>query len=168
MIKIGDKVKFLNDVGGGVVTGFAGKNMVYVENYEGFEIPYPVSQLVNVEAPEMNKAEKPAAKTVQPETKSRQKLTETPGVWVKGKDSPDFYFCMVPSDSQNPVNGETALFLVNDSNFTLIFRFVKIRLSGVETVQTGTLQPNAKVQLGSIFQNDLGDLPEFGFQLLYF
>jgi hypothetical protein len=42
MIKIGDKVKFLNDVGGGVVTRFLNKNMVMVENYDGFEIPYPI------------------------------------------------------------------------------------------------------------------------------
>ena len=39
MIKVGDKVKFLNDVGGGTVTGFLNKNMVNVENEDGFEIP---------------------------------------------------------------------------------------------------------------------------------
>ena len=33
-MKIGDKVRFLNDVGGGVVTGFSGKNLVMVENEE--------------------------------------------------------------------------------------------------------------------------------------
>ena len=54
MIKVGDKVKFLNDVGGGVVTSFINKNMVNVENEDGFEIPYPISQLFNVSAPELN------------------------------------------------------------------------------------------------------------------
>ena len=54
MIKVGDKVKFLNDVGGGVVTSFINKNMVNVENEDGFEIPYPITQLFNVGAPELN------------------------------------------------------------------------------------------------------------------
>ena len=30
-MKIGDKVRFLSEVGGGVVTGFQGKDMVLVE-----------------------------------------------------------------------------------------------------------------------------------------
>jgi len=164
MIKIGDKVKFLNDVGGGVVKGYAGKNKVYVENYDGFEIPYLVSQLVNIEAPEMNRAERTTSVIQKPKTE----LTETPGVWMKGKENPDFYFCLVPVDSKNPATSETELFLVNDSNFSVIFRYVKIRISGFETLKTGTLQPNARIQLGSVLQSDLSDLPEFGFQLIYF
>ena len=164
MIKIGDKVKFLNDVGGGVVTGYAGKNKVYVENYDGFEIPYLVSQLVNTEAPEMNRAEKTTSFVQKPKTE----LAETPGTWMKGKENPDFYFCLIPADAKNPATGETDLFLVNDSNFTVIFRFVKIRFTGVDTVKTGTLQPNARVHLGNVLPADLSDLPEFGFQLVYF
>ena len=39
MYKLGDRVKFLNDVGGGTVTKIVGKNMVHVENEDGFEIP---------------------------------------------------------------------------------------------------------------------------------
>ena len=31
-MKIGDKVRFLSEVGGGVVTGFQGKDMVLVED----------------------------------------------------------------------------------------------------------------------------------------
>ena len=37
MIKLGDKVKFLNDVGGGVVTRIINKDTVAVENEDGFE-----------------------------------------------------------------------------------------------------------------------------------
>jgi len=168
MIKIGDKVKFLNDVGGGVVRGYAGKNKVYVENYDGFEIPYLISQLVNIEAPEMNRTEKNTDRTISVIQKPKIELTETPGIWMKGKENPDFYFCLVPTDSKNPATSETELFLVNDSNFSVIFRYVKIRFSGLETLKTGTLQPNAKVQLGSVLQADLSDLPEFGFQLIYY
>ena len=35
-MKIGDKVRFLSEVGGGVVTGFQGKDMVFrVEDADG-------------------------------------------------------------------------------------------------------------------------------------
>ena len=36
-IQIGDKVRFLNSVGGGVVRGFRGKDQVLVEDEDGFE-----------------------------------------------------------------------------------------------------------------------------------
>ena len=38
-MKIGDKVRFLSEVGGGTVSGFQGKNIVLVEDEDGFEIP---------------------------------------------------------------------------------------------------------------------------------
>ena len=49
MLKIGDKVRFLNDVGGGTVTGFQGKDIVLVADADGFEIPTLVSEVVAVE-----------------------------------------------------------------------------------------------------------------------
>ena len=41
-MKIGDKVSFLSEVGGGKVAGFQGKNIVLVEDEDGFQIPMPV------------------------------------------------------------------------------------------------------------------------------
>ena len=38
-MKIGDKVRFLSEVGGGIVTGFQGKDFVLVEDADGFDIP---------------------------------------------------------------------------------------------------------------------------------
>ena len=43
-MKIGDKVRFLNEVGGGKVTGFQGKDIVLVEDADGFDIPMPVRE----------------------------------------------------------------------------------------------------------------------------
>ncbi|MBP5137118.1 MAG: DUF2027 domain-containing protein [Paludibacteraceae bacterium] len=50
MIKIGDKVRFLNAVGGGKVVGFQDKNIVLVEEDDGFETPVLVNEVVVVEA----------------------------------------------------------------------------------------------------------------------
>ena len=38
-MKIGDKVRFLSEVGGGIVKGFQGKDIVLVEDADGFDIP---------------------------------------------------------------------------------------------------------------------------------
>ena len=45
-MNIGDKVRFLSEVGGGIVKGFQGKNIVLVEDEDGFAIPMPVKECV--------------------------------------------------------------------------------------------------------------------------
>ena len=47
-MKIGDKVRFLSETGGGIVSGFQGKNIVLVEDADGFEIPFPITEVVVV------------------------------------------------------------------------------------------------------------------------
>ena len=48
-MKKGDKVRFLSEVGGGKVAGFQGKDIVLVEDEDGFEIPMPINEVVVVE-----------------------------------------------------------------------------------------------------------------------
>ena len=48
-MRIGDKVRFLSETGGGKVAGFQGKDIVLVEDEDGFQIPTPVNDVVVVE-----------------------------------------------------------------------------------------------------------------------
>jgi hypothetical protein len=168
MIKVGNRVKFLNDAGGGIVTGFVGKNMVNVENEDGFEVPYPVSQLLNVDDPALNRGEvasrEQATETIAPPPKEEKPKAKI----LTGKDSPEFYFCIVPFDSKNPLGGDIDLILVNDSNFTVQYRYAHFKNEKYYTVMHGTIQPNSKEELETIDMNDLAELPEYSFQLMYF
>ncbi|MFC2118222.1 Smr/MutS family protein [Bacteroidota bacterium] len=47
-MKIGDEVRFLNEVGGGIIRSIEGK-LVYVEDENGFEIPILENELVIIE-----------------------------------------------------------------------------------------------------------------------
>lgn len=169
MIKVGDKVKFLNDVGGGTVTGFVSKNMVNVSDEDGFEVPYLISELVNVSAPELNERGKnmetaPSREAAVPEPK----YIEPKGEIINGKNSPDFYFCLVPANPQNAVSGEIEVFVVNDSNFTLMFTYSYLKESGVEHQTSGTIQSNSRLKIDSLTQEDFSNLPDFAFQMVYF
>ena len=53
-LKIGDKVRFLSDVGGGTVSGFKSGNIVLVEDEDGFQIPAPISEVVAIETNKYN------------------------------------------------------------------------------------------------------------------
>lgn len=47
-MKIGDKVRFLSETGGGRISGFKGNSIVLVEDEDGFEIPTPINEVVVV------------------------------------------------------------------------------------------------------------------------
>ncbi|MEG1580777.1 MAG: DUF2027 domain-containing protein [Bacteroidaceae bacterium] len=53
-MKIGDKVRFLNEIGGGTVSGFQDKNTVTVEDEDGFDIPMLIRDCVVIETDDYN------------------------------------------------------------------------------------------------------------------
>ena len=169
MIKIGDKVKFLNDVGGGIVKGFINQKVVSVENEDGFEIPYPISQLINTAAPELNKGGVSVSNQPAETEPKVEPIIEKPlGEIINGKNLPDFYFCFVPKNEANPLEGDIDLFLVNNSNFTLLFHCSLVQNGAFTSLKNGVVAPNTNSLLTNITQSDLSDLPDYAFQLLYF
>ena len=53
-MKIGDKVRFLSEVGGGIVRGFQGKDVALVEGEDGFEIPMLIKECVVIQTDDYN------------------------------------------------------------------------------------------------------------------
>ncbi|MBM6993313.1 MAG: DUF2027 domain-containing protein [Prevotella sp.] len=49
-MRIGDTVRFLNEIGGGKVAGFKGNNIVLVEDEDGFQIPMNINEVVVAKA----------------------------------------------------------------------------------------------------------------------
>ena len=48
-MRIGDKVRFLNQTGGGIIVGFGKKGWVTVQDEDGFEFPIPEKECVVIE-----------------------------------------------------------------------------------------------------------------------
>ncbi len=69
-IQIGDKVRFLNAVGGGRVSGFQKGNIVLVEDEDGFEMPVLMNEVVVIES-KTQPSPLTAAATVAPKVASR-------------------------------------------------------------------------------------------------
>jgi dsDNA-specific endonuclease/ATPase MutS2 len=53
--QIGDRIRFLNESGGGIIKCFKGKDMAIIEIDSGFEIPFPINQLVPIAEDEIKK-----------------------------------------------------------------------------------------------------------------
>lgn len=73
-MKIGDKVKFLSETGGGRVAGFKGKNIILVEDEDGFQIPTPINEVVVIAQEDYSTAKVIDRRS----TAMEQKAAETP------------------------------------------------------------------------------------------
>ncbi len=172
MIKAGDKVKFLNAVGGGVVKTVINKTMVSVEDYDGFEVPTLISELVVLDDVNSMNSEKRQAKIRANEKKEeapvKKELPKAEPKYISGKDNPDFYMAFVPQDSNNPVEGELKVYMVNDSNNFVLYNYCHLKDKKYKSVESGKMNPNSKRYLESFSRFDLNELPEFQFQLIFF
>ena len=118
-MKIGDKVRFLSEVGGGIVTGFQGKDFVLVEDADGFDIPMPIRECVVIETDDYNMKRKPGSST--PKTEGPVKLVkpEMPVIQrqpeVRGGDTLNVFLAYVPEDAKAMMTTPFEANLVNDS-----------------------------------------------------
>lgn len=172
MIKVGDKVRFLNAVGGGVVRSVINKTMVNVEDYDGFEVPTLISELVvvdnlvSVDSDKRNAKREVAVKKEEPAPV--KELPKAEPKYVAGKDTPSCYLAFVPQNEANPVDGELKVYLVNDSNNFVLYNYSHFKNKVYRSVEAGKMNPNSKRYLESFTRMDLNELPDFQFQLLFF
>lgn len=182
-MKIGDKVRFIYECGGGVVTGFRGKDIVLVEGEDGFEIPMPVRECVAVETNEYNFAKKTTAqKEKEAEVKRRsqpvaatveQKEEEEsePIVSYRPKERPEgehlnVVLAYLPMEEKSLSNSRFEAYLINDCNYRLFFTYMSAQGRSWQVRASGILEPNSKMFLEEFGRDDLNDMERVCVQLL--
>jgi hypothetical protein len=166
-IKAGDKVRFLNRVGGGIVSRFKGKGQVLVKDEDGFEIPTIIHELVVVESPDkqiFTPRPKPAplveASRSEPE---KRVIKETPG-------GERLNVCMayLPLDPKAMQQTGYEAFFVNDSNYYLFFNYaIRLNNSWISRYN-GVVGPNTKIFIEEFEKDSLNDIERICVQLVAF
>ena len=161
-LRIGDKVRFLNDVGGGRVSGFKNKQIALIEDEDGFEIPMLITECVVVE-----KADSPAMTTGStPVAEVAVKTVESP---IEFQDKKDFeaYFAISPEYKDAPLQGKMELYLINDSNYYCYYLVEENNAEG-KAIADGLLHPNTHQPLGTYTAPELGEIGKVKVRLLPF
>ncbi|MCH5224571.1 MAG: DUF2027 domain-containing protein [Muribaculaceae bacterium] len=193
MAKEGDRVRFLNSTGGGVIRRIEGKT-AYVEDEDGFESPILLKDVVVVMPAGHESAIKgssimfdqkayDAGKTTDtsktPQTSSLRAgrdhdldaptSAETPEEKpeeTKHGDVPSILLAFEPDNLKNLSNTKFAGVLVNDSNFYIDFTFLKRSATdrGWELVFKGTVNPNELIDVVVVTHEDLPDYGKIALQ----
>jgi len=169
-IKIGDKVRFLNAVGGGVVTRFKGKDQVLVEDEEGFEVPALIRECVIVGEENMQvrssskpKVEVPAEVPVRKEEPAPEKIVET----TEGERLSAF-LAYLPVDPKAIQQSAYETYFINDSNYFLFFNYMNRHNNSWISRYNGLIEPNTQIFLEEFDKSELNDLERICVQLIAF
>ncbi len=164
-MKVGDTVRFLNDVGGGKIARIDGKT-AYVEDADGFETPVLLTQCVVVPSAEPDKPAPKAVEPVKPVMTAPKPSAPRPAT----QKAPGFNVSLIfePQDIKRLSLTKFDLYLVNDTNYTLHFAVSSHdRLdSRWSLVAHGEAEPCSQEFLGEVMPTDLNRFENIAIQLV--
>ena len=162
-MKIGDKVRFLSEVGGGRISGFQGKNIVLVEDEDGFEIPMQVKDVILI----------PQGEEEQPLTSPLQKKEQQEPI-VKEEEKPitfkpkplerregerlNLYLSFLPDDVKEISSTGFESYLVNDSNYYMQVSVLSAEGATWRLRFCGVVEPNSKIFVEAFDRSQVNDL----------
>ena len=184
--KPGDKVKFLNEIGGGIIRYIKG-NIAEVESEEGFLIPILLSELVinkpidfkiktslnefkdvdDIKEDDINiykelEEEFDVFKFKQNYQKNKFIESEDTDLFLeKTNDELKLVLAIVPNSKGNIKLDSFDIYLINDCNFQLLYNFVQIIDSEYQYIQAGKLNEDTKIKLANYNYTELTKLNEF-------
>ncbi len=149
-IKVGDTVKFLNDVGGGKVTKIIDKETALVLNDTGFEIPVLIEELMtdlNIEASHPSNNTQITEKEVN--------IFEEEPIYTDSNDF-NFYIAYLPQNKKYIGDSNCDVYLINDSNYFVLYNYA-VKKGDEYTSITGRIEPNVKEKISLVEYNNLED-----------
>jgi hypothetical protein len=169
-LKIGDRVRFLNDIGGGIVTAFLDQKMVEVQTDDGFELPVPATELlIEVSAGYGIDGDE---RGIQTQT-SVSEVSEIPVV-LKTEDFKYKEFkgkvliAIVPDNDKLLHVSDLNFFIINDSNYSFFYIVSQDERGIDEFIKAGKLEPDTKEEIKKYNQSKLSKVKQFNIQGLFF
>lgn len=174
-MKIGDKVRFLSETGGGKVAGFRGKDIVLVEDEDGFEIPTPINEVVVIDtddyniakvvAPKVNPKAKEPVEEPEVEPADKPVTFKAPVEERRGGDVLSVYLAFVPVDVKMISNTRFETYIVNDGNYYIRYAYMVAEGNAWTLRSTGEVEPNTKLFIEEFGRESLNQMERVSIQL---
>ena len=171
-MKIGDQVRFLNEIGGGRVAGFQGKNIVLVEDEDGFQVPMLTTEVVVVGNEDYGtghmievRGEKSGVRDNRDQRSEEEEEPEEKPITFKAKpmerkggERLSAYLAFVPIDMKELSQTRFESYLINDSNYYLRYTLLTGENNAWTLRAEGELEPNTKEFIEEFGREDLNGL----------
>ena len=160
--KVGDKIKFLNETGGGMITALIDNKLVKVETEDGFEIPFLSKDLI----PDFRGQEAeqiifssgiPPKENLPNEKKStvEENIVSEISTWGRAKEEEGFYLLFEPHELQWVLTGDIDVVLANHTPFDILYNLFLKQNDNMQGVDYGSVPPNSKIILATITRDEI-------------
>ena len=176
-LKVGDKVKFLNESGGGVVSKIISPKLVNVIIEDGFEIPVLAGELIRIEVEAPLDSPKHLFRedfhadldSVTDDTVYDQgnslRLKQNPS---RGTVAPGIYLAFMPEDQRWLITGLLDVYLVNHTPYDILYSvFLEKSTGDFRGFDYGSVEAESMVLLQSIEREKLERWEKGIVQVLY-
>jgi hypothetical protein len=162
-IKIGDKVKFLNATGGGVVRKIIDSRLVSVAIEGGFEIPVQASELLVIDPVDAGSRFFHQSFEVKddPDPGTPAEIptdgpADLPGNVIRSRRSEDLFLAFVPHDQKWLITGHMDVFLINNTSCDVLYNYFRKEEDGNWTgVDYGSLGAGTRLLIATITRDEL-------------
>jgi hypothetical protein len=164
-LTIGQKVKFLNEVGGGIVSKIISPTMVNVTTEDGFDMPYlacdlipafssdTVGKMFNANEESYSSIDSPDETDDHEEYERESSLDRFSSA---KRDPAGIYLCFVPHDQVWLLKDDLDVYIVNNTDHLILYNFLlNPNENEWEGVDYGSVNPNSKMLIDSIQREDL-------------
>jgi hypothetical protein len=175
--KVGDKVKFLNESGGGVVSRIISPGMVNIAIEDGFEIPVMISEIIRIEleapvdSPKHMFSEDFDIKVNQEHlTSAEDDVSNIPLLnnSSRGTLSEGIYFAFLPHDQKWLITGLIDVYLVNHTPYDLLYSlFLQKDKGGFQGFDYGSITPGFMHLLETLEREQIGNWENGVIQVLF-
>ncbi|MDE6534396.1 MAG: DUF2027 domain-containing protein [Muribaculaceae bacterium] len=162
-MKVGNVVRFLNDIGGGTISRIEGKT-AYVVDSDGFETPVLLTQCVVVPSAANSGKQEKSEKIIRSDYPVKAEMPAAPRPKASG-----FNVCLLfePQEIKRLSISPFDFYLVNDSNYSLHYAVCsRDRLESEWTlVADGVAEPSSQEFLGEFLPTELNQFENIAVRL---
>jgi len=177
--KVGDRVKFLNESGGGIVSKVISSKMVHVNIGDGFDIPTLTSDLLKMD--EMtgtgsffnNSFREPdssssAEQGFDEESQYDERQSELINTKIGQSYPPGIFLAFIPEEQKWLITGLLDIYLINYTNWDILYNFFLLDQKGsFSGVDYANISPRSRILIDSIERDEINDWCEGHIQFMF-
>jgi hypothetical protein len=166
--KIGDKVHFLNEKGEGTVSKIINKTTVGITIEDGFEIPFPISELILIY--DKSKTEIPAKNPSRDSISSEEKPQQYQFPLEKGVRGikEGIYVAFSPEKINDIPNSDINVWFINNTGYQLLYSYSLFQNGNFITLETGYAKAFESLLIETVDRKELSDFSTFKIEALFF
>jgi hypothetical protein len=186
--KVGDKVKFLNDVGGGTISKIK-QQTAFIETNDGFEIPVQFSEIIKVDGPGFGRLREDEPVVPVKPTLTQPAVLQTPVVDKKREEEIDEEFTeedtddeiittenctlnillgLVPVKHNGQLEPDFHVYLISDCAYRVLYTFSVVRDNFVHGRKVGRIEDDTKMLVTTFSMGELKQIQSFKINCIFY